>query len=263
MRVGLHHLLSRLVQQNYIEDWYSVKVELQRIARVSPADKTDVETLLESLPWEKVFDFCERIFGHLAQDASQRVGEDEWQMVAPKSAVQLHIASELQRLFLEENLAFEFSDGLVRRRGRRHTTDQISRAELVMGDPRLADARKHFSKALRYFRHVTQPDPENVVKEAVCAVESTARTLFPGNGKTLGDVVNAITGKNPGQMPPAIAKTFQGLYGFRSGGQGVGHGGATGGPVTKELAEYVLALAASQITLLVDLAALQEPEVPF
>jgi len=41
----------------------------------------------------------------------------------------------------------------------------------------------------------------------------------------------------------------------------VGHGGAAGGPVTKELAEYALAVAASQIVLLV--AAAAESEVPF
>jgi hypothetical protein len=75
--------------------------------------------------------------------------------------------------------------------------------------------------------------------------------------------VKSITGSALGQLPKPIAQTFTGLYGFRSGGEGVGHGGATGGPVTKELAEYALAVAASQIVLLVDLAVAAEPDVPF
>jgi hypothetical protein len=54
-----------------------------------------------------------------------------------------------------------------------------------------------------------------------------------------------------------------GLYAFRSGGEGVGHGGATGGAVTPALAEYALAVAASQIILLVDLASGEEEEIPF
>jgi len=186
-----------------------------------------------------------------------------WEITTPKSEVQEYAASELQRLFLEENLAFEFSDGIVRRRGRRNTADQVSRAEVVLGDPRLAKALSHFNKALRYFRNVSQPDPENVVKEAVCAVEAAARALFPSGGSTLGDVTKSITGVGLGQLPKPIANTFLGMYGFRSGGEGVGHGGATGGVVTKELAEYALAVAASQIVLLVDLAAVLEPEVPF
>jgi hypothetical protein len=121
----------------------------------------------------------------------------------------------------------------------------------------------HFNKALRYFRNVAQPDPQNVVKEAVCAVEATARVLFPSGGATLGDIVKTITGSELGQLPKPIANTFHGLYGFRSGGEGVGHGGATGGAVTKELAEFALAVAASQIVLLVDLAAAAEADVPF
>jgi hypothetical protein len=216
------------------------------------------------LPWDKVFDFCERFFSHLAQDHKSFNREiDEWVLITSKAQAQDYIGTELQRLFLEENLAFEFSDGVVRRRGRRNTADQVSRAEVVLGDPRLAKALSHFNKALRYFRNVSQPDPENVVKEAVCSVEATARALFPSAGSTLGEVIKSITGAGPGQLPKPIAKTFEGLYGFRSAGDGVGHGGAEGGPVTKELSEYALAVAASQIVFLVDLAAASEPDIPF
>jgi hypothetical protein len=101
------------------------------------------------------------------------------------------------------------------------------------------------------------------VKDAVCAVEATARVLFPQGGSTLGDIIKSVTGNDPGQIPKSIANTFNGVYGFRNGGQGVGHGGATGGAVTKELAEYVLAVASSQIVYLFDFAATVHPEIPF
>jgi len=267
-RIGLLHLLNRLVEQHYVGDWNDVGRELQRIARVRPEGgkvyRDNAEMLLLQLPWDKVFDFCERLYNHLANEVREYNRQtEELEVITPKSEVQEYIASELRGLFLEEHLAFEFSNGLIRRRGRRHTADQVTRAELVLGDPRLSKARAHFNKALRYFRNVSQPDPENVVKEAVCAVEATARTLFPSGGSTLGDVVKSITGSGLGQLPKPIANTFHGLYGFRSAGEGVGHGGADGGPVTKELAEYALAVAASQIVLLVDLAAALEPDVPF
>jgi hypothetical protein len=263
-RIGLLHLLHRLVDKNYVEGWPSVDGELRRIARVRPNTDSDTERLLLELPWEKVFDFCERLYSHLTQDVyTYNRQVEEWVLTTPKSEVQAYTANELRLLFLEEHLAFEFSDGVVRRRGRRHTADQVSRAELVLGDPRLSTALAHFNKALRYFRNVSQPDPENAVKEAVCAVEATARVLFPSGGSTLGDVVKSIMGSQVGQLPKSIAQTFHGLYGFRSAGEGVGHGGSAGGAVTKELAEYALAVAASQIVLLVDLAAALEPDVPF
>ena len=267
--MGLLHLLLRLVQREYVDGWMDVARELQRIARVRPdLDKQRAyevaEGILFTLPWERVFDFCERLYSHLAKEVSYYDSDrEQLNVVTSRTEVQEYIAAELGELFLEEHLAFEFSGGLVRRRGRRHTTDQVGRAELVLGDPRLKAALTHFNKALLFFRNVSQPDPENVVKEAVCAVEATARALFHHGGATLGDVIKFITGSGPLQLPKPLAQTFHGLYGFRSGGEGVGHGGAGGGAVTKELAEYALALAASQIILLVDLANALEPDVPF
>lgn len=224
----------------------------------------DAQVVLYDLQWDKVLDFCERLYSHCAQEVS-RCNEhtQEREIVVSRSDAQEYIAVELQRLFLEEHLAFEFSKGLVRRRGRHNTADQVSRTGLVLGDPRLASALTHFNKSLKYFQNPSQPDFENVVKEAVCAVEATARVLFPSAGPTLGEIVQSLTRNEMGQLPKAIAKTFEGLYGFRSGGEGVAHGGATGGAVTKEIAEYTLALAASQIVFLVDFAEPLQPDVPF
>jgi len=273
-RSGLFHLLHDLVNRNCVDGWIPIDRELRRICRELPViydesyednkkARKSAEQLVQAAPWDKVLDFIERLHAHLAQDAYHW---DSGKLIAdmPRSAVQQHISEEIARLFLEENLAFEFRpSGGVWRRGRRHTVDMVSRAEVVLGDPRLDEARKHYNKAVKYFRDPSNSDPENVVKEAVCAVEATAKSLFPSaKGKTLADVINSITGSEDGKLPSAIAKTFHGLYGFRSGGAGVGHGGASGGPATPSIAEYTLSLAASQIILLVDLAN-KDSEVPF
>jgi hypothetical protein len=154
-RMGLLHILCQLVELKYVEDWREVVGELQRIGRVSPHfdptfARSTTEELLTTLAWDKIFDFCERLYGHLAQEVTRYSLDNEPEILAPMSAVQECIASELQRLFLEENLAFEFSSGLVRRRGRRHTAIQVARSELVLGDPRFSSARTHFIKALKY-----------------------------------------------------------------------------------------------------------------
>jgi hypothetical protein len=263
-RIGLFYILRSLVARRYVDGWEALLEELRRIARVSPDAWNSVEPLLLSIEWEKVYDFCERLHSHLRQEVwvFNSVTEES-ELRVPLREVQKYIADELQRLFSEENLAFEFSGGIVRRRGRRHTADKVARAEVVLGDPRLSKARAHFDKALRYFRDVSQPDFENAVKEAVCAVEAAGRALFPKGGKTLGEVAKFLTGTDVGQLPPALAQSFHSLYGFRSGGTGVGHGGGTGGPATKEIAEYTLAMSASQIILLVDLEIASQPEVPF
>jgi hypothetical protein len=157
-RIGILHLISEAIQKDYLEGWAAVALELQRIARVPPQTyrrqdsnlaQDNAQTNLESLPWERMYDFCERLYSHLARQVGYWDDNNYTERV-PKTEVQLFFSSELQRLFQEENLAFEFREGHVQRRGRRHTVDRVSRAETVLADIRLDSARKHFTKAQRY-----------------------------------------------------------------------------------------------------------------
>lgn len=274
-RIGLLHILHDAMRRRCLNTWQDVAVELQRIARIVPVTydestpgsqsaQSAAQEILTKLPWDKVYDFCERLYGHLAREVVSWVEVDNQQVTMTRRDVQQHLGGEIRRLFIEEGLAFEFADGLVRRRGRRHTVDRISKAEVVLGDLRLDKARKHYEKALRYFRDKAKPDPENAIKEAVCAVEAAAKALFPEiTGTTLGEVTKGLTGNKAGELPKAIAQIFVGLYAFRCGGNGVGHGGASGGTATVEIAEFSLAVAASQIILLVDLSNARERDIPF
>ena len=64
-------------------------------------------------------------------------------------------------------------------------------------------------------------------------------------------------------MPKALCQTITAVYAYRSGGDGIGHGGASGGAATAEVAEYMLAVCASQVIYLVDLANAPEVDIPF
>ena len=270
------HLLFDLIDRKYVPDWTVVARELNRIARLQlttydsssvPSIKqarTDAESALESIAWAKAYDFCERLHNHLAHELGF---EDQWgnyNVQVSRGDMQIYIAAELQRLFLEEDLAYEFADGVVRRRGRKHTVELLAKSQVVLGDPQLLSARKHFDKALQFFRHPSSPDYENSVKEAVCAVEAAGKILFPmAKASTLGDLIRWLGSAKEVSVPKAICQTLTGVYAFRSGGDGVVHGGASGGKATLEVAEYMLGVCASQIIYLVDLANLTEPEVPF
>jgi hypothetical protein len=275
-RIGLTHLLSDLVEKEYVANWIAVARELRRIGRLPPVeyDKTkalslrqareDAEKILETLGWERAYDFCERLHNHLAC-ATGHYWNDEFQERESKSEVQSFVAEELQRLFEEEGLAFEFKLGLVRRRGRKHTVDVTTRAQVVLGDQRLLGARKHYDKAMSFFRNPSKPDYENAVKEAVCAVEAAGKALFPeAKASTLGDLAKWLSSNSKDvAIPKALVQTISGIYAYRSGGDGIGHGGAVGGAATAEVAEYVLAVCASQVIYLVDVSNAQEQEIPF
>lgn len=275
-RRGLLHLLFDLVEQRYVRDWTVVARELNRIGRLPlvtydssnvPSLKQarlDAGTALENLGWEKVYDFCERLYGHLPQELGYEDNYGNYTVEVSRGDMQMYIASELQRLFLEEDLAYEFTEGTVRRRGRKHTVELAAKSQVVLGDSRLSSARKHFDKSLQFFRHPTRPDYENSVKEAVCAVEAAGKALFPiAKASTLGDLVKWLGSTTEVSVPKAICQTLTGVYAFRSGGDGVGHGGASGGKATLEVTEYLLAVCASQIIYLVDLANSMEVDVPF
>lgn len=237
-RSGLLHLLFDLVDRKYLQDWTRVARELHRIGRLplvtydqsSVFDlkqaRIDAESALGDLSWQKVYDFCERLYGHFPQEIGHEDQFGNYTVEVSRGDVQAYIATELQRLFLEEDLAYEFTDGTVRRRGRKHTVEMAAKSQVVLGDSRLLGARKHFDKSLQFFRHPTRPDYENAVKEAVCAVEAAGKALFPmAKASTLGDLVKWLGSTADVSVPKAICQTLTGVYAFRNGGDGVGHGG--------------------------------------
>lgn len=130
-RTGLMHVLAEAVRKDYIEGWHVATMELQRIARRSAlidwsrgetnAAKLEAEGILEALPWQKVYDFCERLHSHLATEVGYNDFNNDYIVRISKTETQQFLAEELERLFREENLAFEFRDGIVQRRGKRHT----------------------------------------------------------------------------------------------------------------------------------------------
>jgi AbiJ N-terminal domain 4 len=271
-RAGLLHLLNEAVDRNYVAGWHTVAREARRIARAPvrnyqsntvadiKAAQEDTETYLNQMSWDRVFDFCERLHSQLAAGyAYEQDGETI--NITTKAQAQVFVAEEMQRLFDEEGFAYEFSDGAVERRGKRHTVDQAGKATKVLADLKLEAARRHFSKALRYFRDRHKPDYENAVKEAVCAVESAAKELYPeAKAATLADFIKWSTGNERKILSKALGQMFTGLYAFRNSAEGVSHGSTSGDVVTAEVTEYVLAVAASQVLLMADLVAeIEEP----
>ena len=155
-RNGLLHLLNDAIDNNYVSGWPIVAKELRRIVRVDPRNydgsylesikqaRNEAEALLNRLEWQRVYDLCERLYNHLAQGTVyERNGEV---VTITKSQSQLFFAEEMQRLFEEESLGYEFRDGLVQRRGKRHTVNQVNKAERALTDLRLEAARKIFQK---------------------------------------------------------------------------------------------------------------------
>jgi hypothetical protein len=137
-------------------------------------------------------------------------------------------------------------------------------AQRVLARSELADARAHFAKAGRFFRLAPDADYPNSVKEAVAALEPTAKSLFPNEaGKDLPATLAKLRGIGDGEIPPTIVKAAEAIYAFRGAASGVSHGGADGGAVSANVAELILSISAAFITYLADLADGRADELPF
>ena len=131
-RIGLFHVLTDAIGKNYLRDWSIVVGELKRITRVAPEDHTyydrnsikhirrarsDAETMLYELDWAQSYDFCERLYSHLTQDVCRAYNDET--STTTKVEAQAFFAEEVQRVFDEESLGYEFRGGFVQRRGKR------------------------------------------------------------------------------------------------------------------------------------------------
>jgi len=271
-RVALGHVLANLVDEEYVAGWDPVIRELARLVRKPASELSNLanqdlmrvaENLLEELPWQKVFDFCERLYSTLAI-ATQKMHDSGEYSFEDKSVadVRIEIGKEIQNLFDEENFDYEFLNGRVVRATTTHTANLSVRANVSMADGRLRLARGHYSKALGFFSDARNPDYRNAVKEAVCAVEVAAKVLTPFEGSTLGDVLKVARSEGK-YIPPPLIKCFEGLYAFRGSAPGVAHGSQSDVEVSRAVAEFVMASAAAQVILLVELEAEHETDVPF
>src|SRR5579859_1995259 len=110
-RIALLHLIDDAVEKRMISSWLPVTRELQRTARVPRKDyganlhRAVAEQNLKTLEWDRAYDFCERLHSYLAEGAQYQEGD--YVVTITKGEAQQFIADELQRLFQEENLAFE------------------------------------------------------------------------------------------------------------------------------------------------------------
>lgn len=79
-RTGLLHLVSDLIEREFVKNWIVVARELHRIGRlplvsyeatlIESMKKAQIDTKnsIESIDWAKLYDFCERLYSHLANE---------------------------------------------------------------------------------------------------------------------------------------------------------------------------------------------------
>ncbi len=261
-RIGFVNILGRLIRRDFLYSWFIPASEALMVGRHLRQDFDDQVqdedifiSIIKELRWDRFYILCEKIYGDL-----QTPQEGEETSVDG----QILYTDAINELMAEENLAYEFRDGIFQRQGRPQTQRSLQNVSSVLADPRFVQARNHYNKAVKFFNERPNPDVQNCVKESVCALEAFAEIIFGKKaGKGFDEVIRSKQGNAEGKIPPSIGESIIRLRAFRGNAQGVAHAALEGGFVGVFEAELTLSLVASYITYLNDRFTLGEDEIPF
>jgi len=183
-RIALAYLIVDLNNKHYLTQYDYLFTELSRTGRFTSEAMVDFDdpnslfsddvlNLLKRMDWKRVFLFCERIYDRLLVEAWENFQSDDgWnrKMTTTLAEVREYYTEELNTILAEENIAYHFVDSQFQRRGRAQTQKSTQRVGLILSNPALSDVLNHYNKALGFFRRFPEPDAENCVKEALCAL---------------------------------------------------------------------------------------------
>lgn len=275
-RKALMYVIENLARRSCIggtfdEGWTRAYGELLRTARadfqlinenVSPQTFLSILLSVES---PDVFTFCERVYQSLLTPVFEYDGyAQERKLIDPVQVAQAYYEIEINNLLSEENLGYRFQDGVFLRPGRIQTQHNTNRAVAVLSNETLSKAREHFTKAQRYFSSRQEPDFQNSVKEAVCALESAITACSGINvSNNFTRDIKELSGTDVGKVPQPLVAAMSSVYAYRGAASGVSHGNADGLRIDRNEAELILSVVAAFITYIWDFFQDVHTDVPF
>ncbi len=263
---ALLFLFQDLNNKNYLTSEKDVVLELNRIGRFVTYDVSgitcdtflvELNGLLIKMGWENILYFCERTYSKLLKEM------EYFDTYISLDAVRKYFLDEINTIFIEESINFEFIEGVIVRRGRPQTRKALESVGYVLAEPRLERVANLFNKARKAFNQRPQPDAENCVKDALCGLEACVEIL---TGKKASDdfakAINQLKGNGSKHIPAPIAESMIKIHGYRGSAKGVGHAALEGNRCDSIDAEFIMSVVATYITYLVSIFPIEE-EIPF
>jgi hypothetical protein len=240
-RIGLYHIIEEFFGERhgahfldlYRQICVALRIRRDRDVYEEWSASRTIEELIMGCEWLQIYDVCE------VACASLKV-----------EGFRTKFYAEVNQLFTEEQLGFEFRNGLVEKIGVGFIDAQIKEARYLLKEPEFKGADEHFEKALKAVNIRPNPDVENCVKDAVSAIESVGRILVNDEKPLLSDIIRDMAKR--GIIPKPLDEAIQKVYAYRGNQPGVAHGLVGDSKVTVDEAEFVLAMSAAIIIYLVN-----------
>ncbi len=158
------------------------------------------------------------------------------------------IAVCIEEIFAEANVPYAMTPAGIVSRFSQPASDAIDEASsLLVEDSALKGPAQQWQKAVGHLSS-RPPDTENCIKDAVGAVEGTARILSGRENETLPKLIGPVA-RQVG-IHPALVGIVEKLYAYRGDEQAVAHGATQQLKAVPADAEFVLYVCAALIVYL-------------
>lgn len=143
----------------------------------------------------------------------------QYKYVNDSDAFTIGFRETINRVLQEERSAYRLVGGHLAPITNEAEIDEVNRAAEGKDAPKNVAA--HIRAAIALFSDKTNPDYRNCVKEAISAVEASARALAGNEKATLGDALKEL--ERLKKLHPALRDGFLKIYGYSNDADGIRH----------------------------------------
>ncbi len=159
-----------------------------------PNVDNEVNELLLTCRWYKVYDIIERILNHLGANSYRETYES--------------FEVELNEYLVENGIGWKIVDGLVEYRGPESFESVIKSAQATEQASGHLTASKELHQAIGDLSRRPSPDPTGAIQHAMASLECVARELTGDQKSNLGDIMKRYGAMVPVPLDQAVIKAW-------------------------------------------------------
>lgn len=157
----------------------------------------EVDSLIESAPWHKIYDVAECVYKDLAQRNDYETPQEQF-------------AVRLNGVMIEFGIGWQMVDGAIVVRGAQTFQDTSERAVAALRNTGRPIAENEVKQALSDLSRRPEPDVTGAIQHTVAALECVARDISNEPNKNLGQLKGKLS------VPELMEAVMQNLWKFAS-----------------------------------------------
>ncbi len=192
-----------------------------------PNISIEVENLMDSCEWYRVYDIVEAIYSFLEHRRRDATSDYE---------------ESINECFVEMGIGWKLVNGVIETRGEEAFEHVVQDASEALDDANLTTSKQELDEAIRALSRRPEPNLSGAVFHAMAALECVAREVTGGK-KTLGGIIKQY----PDLLPKPLDEAMSKIWGYSSK---IARHGKEDRTLEREEVQLVVGLAATVATYL-------------